>query len=306
MKHSKPQGSAALPSCGTITASSSLYDRPGTVPYDSITELIRVDHIRVYPLPPNQSCALCPDIDQMLVVAASKGSAELCADAFHGRLFHGQAILLPPGSTCVCSPTQPESECTVATVSGTLIPTTLSSLWADEKLFCAAGLVDLREVAHRLVAAGDSTELLSLAAYELLMRLRASAEPFQAGSGYPLLVDAAIGIMQEEFAYLSGVEEISDRLGVTTAHLTRQFSQAVGVPPGRFLKAQKLSFAKQLLTLPEMTVSLAASMSGFPDGNYFSKVFRKEIGMPPSEYRRLHLADQLDESFQELIREIYL
>ena len=47
----------------------------------------------------------------------------------------------------------------------------------------------------------------------------------------------------------------------------------------------KLTEAKQLLKTTDMTLDDIAFHLGFSNGNYFSKVFKKNCGFSPSEYR---------------------
>ena len=56
--------------------------------------------------------------------------------------------------------------------------------------------------------------------------------------------------------------------------------------PNEYLTSLKIDYAKKLLLTEYLSVSETASLSGFSDIYYFSKVFKKETGMTPSAYRR--------------------
>lgn len=119
---------------------------------------------------------------------------------------------------------------------------------------------------------------------------------------YPPLVAAALGIIEEEFAHLEGVNELAERLEVSINHCIREFTKYVGIPPGKYLRLCRVEYAKVLLAQPDMTVSLAAGLSGFSDPNYFTKVFRKTVGVLPSVYaaahrNRVEMSRQLDEIY---------
>ncbi|MBE5684707.1 MAG: AraC family transcriptional regulator [Ruminococcus sp.] len=51
----------------------------------------------------------------------------------------------------------------------------------------------------------------------------------------------------------------------------------------------KLTEAKRLLPSTDMTLDDIAWHLGFSNGNYFSKVFKKNCQMSPSEYRNVQL-----------------
>ena len=67
----------------------------------------------------------------------------------------------------------------------------------------------------------------------------------------------------------------------------RIFSRSRNMRFSAFLLKQKMALAKELISYdPDIRISFLAEQLGYSyDGQYFSKVFRKEIGMTPSEYR---------------------
>ena len=46
----------------------------------------------------------------------------------------------------------------------------------------------------------------------------------------------------------------------------------------------RVSYAKLLLQDPDAAITYVAEAAGFANANYFSKVFRRETGLSPSEY----------------------
>ncbi|MDO5783766.1 MAG: AraC family transcriptional regulator [Eubacteriales bacterium] len=259
------------------------------------------------PFQTDDSCVLTARPDSVPVIAVTKGSLHVRSEQIDGTLFHGQLLFFPPESGAY-SLTAPEaSECMLLLLQGQLAKTTLENHFREHRQFCPSGLSDVLETVHALKEADGRQEEISVAAYTLLMRLYGAAQHYEQTSGYPALVDAAIGIMQEEFAQIYGVDEVAERLGITAAYLTRLFSKNVGMPPGRFLRLQKIACAKKLLTQPDMTVSLTAQLVGFTDVHYFSRVFRKETGMLPSAYRQSHAADPSeDEDIKRMLDTLYL
>lgn len=124
-------------------------------------------------------------------------------------------------------------------------------------------------------------------AYSMLMEFynapvaRAGEET---GSRLSPLVEAAVGIIQEEFPFLEGVDELAQRLEVSKAHLIRTFSRKVGLSPGKYITRTRVEYAKLLLQGGEASITYVAEASGFANANYFAKVFHRETGMSPSEY----------------------
>lgn len=68
----------------------------------------------------------------------------------------------------------------------------------------------------------------------------------------------------------------------------RFFQKMSGKKFTAFLQDAKIAVAEQLMRLePDIMVGTVSEMLGYaPDGQYFSKIFKKETGMTPSEYRK--------------------
>ena len=82
------------------------------------------------------------------------------------------------------------------------------------------------------------------------------------------------------------VKDISEYTGLCEVHVRRIFKKAVNVSPIGYINSLKLEKSKNMLVSSNYTVSEIAQTCGFSDPYYFSKFFRKEIGIPPSEYRK--------------------
>ena len=108
-----------------------------------------------------------------------------------------------------------------------------------------------------------------------------------AAPSLPPLVTAAIEDIRQNYAGLYGVEELSERLGVSKSHLVRTFTAAVGVPPGRYLTTVRIEAAMRLLLHREYTLDVIASLCGFSGANYLCRVFKKETGHSPAQWRAM-------------------
>lgn len=102
----------------------------------------------------------------------------------------------------------------------------------------------------------------------------------------PLVVEAALKILQQDFAFLDGVGELADRLEVSQEYLTRTFRAHVGMTPGKYLNQIRVEHAKLLLQRGDHSVAFVADACGFANGNYFARVFRSMVGVTPSVYAR--------------------
>ncbi len=81
------------------------------------------------------------------------------------------------------------------------------------------------------------------------------------------------------------VERLAEVAEMSRAHFVRRFTVAAGQSPSEFVLERRLVRAERLLLATEMNVGEIARLTGFADGNYFAKVFRKKRGAAPLEYR---------------------
>lgn len=102
------------------------------------------------------------------------------------------------------------------------------------------------------------------------------------------------GIVQQAVVYIDqdltkdlSVSAVAKALNVHPNYLSSLFSKTMGVPLSVYVQKRRVEHAVQLLNTTQMPVSLIASYVGISDANFFTKVFRKFVGMTPSSYRKL-------------------
>lgn len=81
------------------------------------------------------------------------------------------------------------------------------------------------------------------------------------------------------------VQELLPTLGFSYAHLCRIFRNKFGVTPVDYRNAIRLERAQMLLKNPCLTIAEVAQQTGFSDPAYFTRLFRKRHGRPPSGLR---------------------
>ena len=74
-------------------------------------------------------------------------------------------------------------------------------------------------------------------------------------------------------------------LGISRAHLYRKIKQLTGRSVAIYVRFLRFSRARTLLLETQMTVTEVAFEVGFRDLPYFSKSFKKEFGISPSQIR---------------------
>jgi len=82
------------------------------------------------------------------------------------------------------------------------------------------------------------------------------------------------------------VEDIASRVGMTRKALTEVFKKFTGFTPKDYLIYYRMSKAVELLGDPNILIDTVASSVGYHDQFYFSKQFKKNVGMTPSMCRK--------------------
>jgi len=83
------------------------------------------------------------------------------------------------------------------------------------------------------------------------------------------------------------IQKAMREIPLNSDHLRRRFKAALGVTPHEYLLQLRIDHAKHLLrddTTKEQSIGQIAYLSGFYDQLYFSRVFRKITGVPPSQW----------------------
>ena len=82
------------------------------------------------------------------------------------------------------------------------------------------------------------------------------------------------------------LEKCSEITYLSISQTIRRFRSAYGMTPCEYLNQRRINTAKQLLQNSTLSVEEIASQTGFPDHNYFSKYFKKKVGLSPSKFRK--------------------
>ncbi len=99
------------------------------------------------------------------------------------------------------------------------------------------------------------------------------------------LVRKAMAFIHEHFADSISRREIAQHVSIAEDYLTFCFRQELGITPIKYLQRYRVNQAKHLLRNSQKTITEIAFKVGFSDSGYFSRIFRREAGIPPEEFR---------------------
>ncbi len=137
-------------------------------------------------------------------------------------------------------------------------------------------------------------------AYELLMNLMSHFSKEIEQKTFSFYVDRGKKFIEENYSQLIGMEEIADYVQLSKFHLTREFKKEIGTTPGNYLTQVRMRKAIELLIFSQhLTIEEIAIQVGYNNGNYFSKVFKREIGVSPKGYRESIHYDEIKRIFYD-------
>lgn len=97
--------------------------------------------------------------------------------------------------------------------------------------------------------------------------------------------DICKGIIERDYSKKIGVPKIAEEMRISSSYLSTIFKSETGYSINEYLTAYRLQLAKKLLRDTDLKMYEIAERIGIPDMYYFSSVFKKNVGVSPSEYR---------------------
>ncbi len=82
------------------------------------------------------------------------------------------------------------------------------------------------------------------------------------------------------------IESLAAKMEIHRTTLSRLFSQQAGITLNQYITQMRLQNAQSLLQQTNLSISEIARQCGFDDPNYFSRLFSKHQGVPPTQFRK--------------------
>lgn len=106
------------------------------------------------------------------------------------------------------------------------------------------------------------------------------------------LTEKAIKYIEENIAFDLSLEQIAEHLHISASHLSRTFKKATAISLTDYINKTRIHKAKELLRSTDIYIYTISEMVGYHDATYFSSLFKKLVGVSPSEYRNSPLSDE--------------
>ncbi len=133
----------------------------------------------------------------------------------------------------------------------------------------------------------DSEEMLRVQLMELLLQMSRLSSSSRSQLSNRRMIPLTMKYLQEHFREEIQSSSIAEKFGFSRSYFLSLFKQKTGKTIGQTVLYFRLLHAKNLLLSSNLPIEQVCYHSGFSEIANFYKVFRRETGMPPGQFRQL-------------------
>lgn len=234
---------------------------------------------QVHNCEPTWSWSPSPLVDCDLWVVLD-GDGRLVLDGVHHQLDAGAAFLFAPGAQ-VRGDHNPEDCLRVFAVHLDMPAAPSHSIFRR-----AFDVTYLGMLGRHCATAYRSGNILEATVLVRAILLHIFGSPNSVSRPGDLSIQRLMDEIDEGPGHSWSLAEMSAVVHLSRQQLTRRFTAVAGLAPMQYVINARIERAKSLLTNTSLSVSQIADALGYTEIYYFSRQFRKEAGVSPSEYRK--------------------
>lgn len=164
-------------------------------------------------------------------------------------------------------------------------------IWAEREAFLNGGIEEYgftyrKDYLTAVMECGDYTELrkwyltkLAEVCHRIATRKEEQSES---------VISKAKNYINQNFSKELSLDEVSQTVNISPYYFSKLFKEEAGENFIEYLTRVRIGHAKELLKNPSLSIKEICIMSGYCDPNYFSRIFKKQEDVTPSEYREKH------------------
>jgi transcriptional regulator GlxA family with amidase domain len=161
----------------------------------------------------------------------------------------------------------------------------------DGKCWTSSGISSGIELAIALVAADLGEEVALGVTQEIFVHTRhqgghLAPSRLQATGSSACRFDELQRWMRENLAERLNVEDLAEKMAMSTRNFARLFRQETGLTPAKVVERMRIEAARALLESSKEPVDAVAAFTGFGDPERMRRAFRRQDGVSPSTVRR--------------------
>lgn len=128
----------------------------------------------------------------------------------------------------------------------------------------------------------------------LLLMNRGMLEGSHRGSPLMDEMEQAMAYFNRNYQNPMSIEEYAVSRHMSAEWFIRCFKQAAGQTPAQYLLSLRITNAQGLLENSDYSIKEVASIVGYDSPLYFSRVFKRRVGISPAQFRKRLAEGQLD------------
>jgi transcriptional regulator GlxA family with amidase domain len=100
------------------------------------------------------------------------------------------------------------------------------------------------------------------------------------------VVGEALALLHNKPAHHWTIANLAHQVGVSRTRFAARFRHFLGEPPMAYLARWRLKLAAEVLVSSDANISEIAAEVGYASEAAFNRVFKREFGYPPAQFRR--------------------
>lgn len=105
-------------------------------------------------------------------------------------------------------------------------------------------------------------------------------------SSYSPIVQKAVTMINADLSANLTLSMIAEAHNISSGYLATVFKKEVGMTVSEYIREKRMNFAEHLLSTSHLQIQTVALHCGIMDVQYFSKIFKRHMGLTPKTYRQ--------------------
>jgi AraC-like DNA-binding protein len=223
-----------------------------------------------------------------VLLACVEGAFRYRIDPLSGEVHSGEMVLCPPEATLHRE--------VISALTFLFVRFDLSVLAAEGRMeFPFFGKMSFRN-RRRALSSLESMQKLGVSTpvvYKehllrdiLLQYLQEQSSPPSGNGSDDPSIQEAIRYLRQHCQEEISLQQLAAHIGFSPSQFTRKFQRETAVTPIKYLNQVRLEKVAMLLAETDDTLDVIAELCGFRNAFYLSRVFKKEMKLSPSQYRK--------------------
>ena len=167
----------------------------------------------------------------------------------------------------------------------------------DEHVFYCGVLPDYKALFRKIIQElqlcryGYEDYIASLFNDILLLVDRQQHEQKKATGNVQEQIERAAAYFNENYNTKISIDDYAESLHISTNWFIHNFKQYAGMSPAQYILSLRMVNAQSLLERTTYNIKEISEIVGYENPLYFSRVFKKEIGKSPAQYRKERIVE---------------